>query len=68
MILRNRSNDIERKTREISQAADLLLDTYQKHGKFVVRWDGTNHKKSIRVDGIEVNSIPKECWQKPSWE
>jgi hypothetical protein len=65
---RSQQKDIERKTREISLASDLLMAIYQKHGEFVVRWDGANLRKSIRVDGSEVSSIPKECWQKPSWE
>jgi len=65
---RSQEKDIERKSREINLAAELLLAVFEKHGVFVVRWDGEDHKKSIRIDGTEVDTIPAECWQKPSWE
>jgi hypothetical protein len=65
---RSQGNDIERKIREIYLATDLLLTIHQKHGIFRVRWDGKNKKKSIRVDGVEVATIPKKFWQKPSWK
>lgn len=60
--------DIERKIQEINCASDMLLEVYSKHGEFVVRWNGSEHKKSVRVNDFEVASIPKECWKKPSWE
>ncbi len=65
---RSQYNDIERKTREINLASDLLLSIHANYGTFIVRWDGVNRHKSIRVDGVEVSTIPKEFWQKPSWE
>lgn len=65
---RSQKNDIERKSSEIELAESILLGVFIQHGEFVVRWDGKNKKKSIRINGIEVGEIPKECWQKPSWE
>lgn len=65
---RSQAADIDRKIDEINAASNLLLETYRKHGQFVVRWDGSQQKKSVRVNDIEVSSIPKECWRKPSWE
>ena len=65
---KSQAADIERKIREVELSSDLLLSVYRKHGLFVVRWDRENGKKSIRIDGSEVGSIPKECWQKPSWK
>ena len=64
---RSQAADIDRKTREINCASKLLLEIFRKHGQFVVRWDGSEHKKSIRVNEIEVGTVPKECWRKPSW-
>lgn len=61
--------DIDRKTAEIIAAKDLLLDLFQKHGELHVRWDGKGRKKSVRsADGVEVGTIPKSAWGKPSWE
>ena len=65
---RSQDADIERKIEEINAASNLLLETYKQHGQFKVRWDGLHHKKSIRVNDIEVGSVPKKCWRKPSWE
>ncbi len=59
--------DIDRKKQEINCASELLIEVYNKHGQFVVRWNGAENKKSIRVNDIEVASIPRECWKKPSW-
>lgn len=64
---RSQAKDIDRKIREIQLASDLLVETFTNHGPFVVRWDGENHRKSIRVDGTHVATVPKDCWQKPSW-
>jgi hypothetical protein len=65
---RSQAKDIERKTKEINLAAELLLSIFRENGVFVVRWDGEGRKKSIRVDGTEVGIVPNDCWQKPSWE
>lgn len=65
---RSQESDLGRKEKEILAAIDVLAGVYKKHGKFVVRWDGVNKKKSIRVNGVEVCTIPKSCWGKPSWE
>lgn len=65
---RSQAKDIERKTREIDLASELLISIYTEHGSFVVRWDGEGHKKSIRIDGAEVGIVPHDFWQKPSWE
>ena len=62
---RSQAEDIERKIREIELASDLLVEIYRKHGPFVVRWESC--QKSVRVNGLRVAVIPRECWQKPSW-
>ncbi|MDZ8187431.1 MAG: hypothetical protein RMX96_21610 [Nostoc sp. ChiSLP02] len=63
---RSQQADIERKTEEINAAETTLLSIYEKYGKFCVRWDGKAKKKSIRVKGIEVGTIPKAAWRTPS--
>jgi hypothetical protein len=65
---RSQAKDIERKTKEVNLASDLLLSIYREYGAFIVRWDGVSHKKSVRVNGTEVSIVPKGCWLKPSWE
>ncbi len=64
---RSQKKDIKRKTREIHLASTMLLNIYNTYGLFIVRWNGNAHKKSIRVNEVEVGHIPKEFWQKPSW-
>ncbi len=59
--------DIDRKIEEINAAETTLLSIYEKHGVFLVRWDGKARKKSIRVKDIEVGSIPKAAWRAASW-
>ena len=65
---RSQEEDIGRKKEEIELASSVLLQVFKDHGPFVVRWDGQHRQKSIRVDGTEVATIPKNCWQKASWE
>lgn len=65
---RSQNADIERKKAEISEATDVLLALFQKHGELCVRWDGKARKKSIRANGIEVGVIPKSAWKPPSWQ
>lgn len=60
--------DIDRKIEEINAAETTLLSIYEKYGEFCVRWDGKARKKSIRVKGIEVGSIPKAAWRPASWQ
>jgi hypothetical protein len=66
--------DIDRKIEEINAAETTLLSNYEKHGVFLVRWDGKARKKSIRVKDIdqvkyiEVGSIPKAAWRPASWQ
>jgi hypothetical protein len=61
-------SEIARKILEIEAAIDILLETYNKHGKFKVDWDNKNRKKSIRINGVEVGEVPRSAWKKPSWE
>ncbi len=65
---RSGERDIERKKDEIRAAYNFLLDVYKKHGEWVVRWDGTERRKSVRVEGQEVAILPKDYWGRPSWE
>jgi hypothetical protein len=64
---RSNSREVQRKILEIQGAFRLLLDVYEKHGEWVVRWDGQARQKSIRVNGREVGIIPKDYWGRPSW-
>jgi hypothetical protein len=43
---------------------------YEEHGRFQVRWDGKRRTKVIRVGAakVEVGTIGREHWGKPSWE
>jgi hypothetical protein len=66
-----RSNDREvaRKIGEIRSALTQLLDAYQKHGPFKVRWDGKARRKVVRgAGGEEIAVIAREHWGRPSWE
>ena len=65
---RSGERDIERKKDEIEAAFNFLLDIYKKHGEWVVRWDGTERQKSVRVEGQEVAILPKDYWGRPSWK
>ena len=65
---RSQAADIDRKTREIACALPRLLEIYRTQGLFQVRWDGRNNSKSVRVNGVEVWRIPRECWRQPSWK
>lgn len=65
---RSQAADIDRKKEEIKCALSLLLGIYRSKGEFVVRWDGRQRVKSVRVSGIEVAQIPTRCWRRPSWE
>lgn len=65
---RSQAADIDRKTREIELAIGTLESVFDHHGEFTVRWNRVQKKKSIRVDGVEVATIPRSCWQKPSWK
>ena len=65
---RSGEGDIERKKDEIEAAFNFLLNIYKKHGEWVVRWDGTERQKSVRVEGQEVAILPKDYWGRPSWE
>lgn len=66
---RSQKADIARKKREIQNAEELLLTIFRNHKQpFVVRWDGAARAKSIRVNGVEVNTIPKSMWETPSWQ
>lgn len=65
---RSQEADIERKKEEIKCALSRLVAIHRSKGEFVVRWDGGRRVKSIRVNGIEVDQIPIECWRRPSWE
>jgi len=65
---RSSAEEVERKKEEIEAAFDFLLNIYKKHGEWVVRWDGTNRQKSVRVEDQEVAILPKEYWRRPGWE
>ena len=39
---------VERKRTEIQRSARFLVDHYNRHGKFVVRWSGHDRVKEIR--------------------
>jgi hypothetical protein len=59
---KSQASNIERKKKEIDASREILIGVFERHGEFVVRWDGKNKCKSIRVDGIEVARIPRELW------
>jgi len=65
---RSNEREIARKEDEIHAAFGFLVDIYQKHGEWVVRWDGTKRQKSVRVEDQEVAILPKHYWRRPSWE
>lgn len=65
---RSQEADIERKKEEINAAESMLLSIFEKHGEFCVRWDGEKKQKSIRVNDVEVGTIPKSAWRVPSWQ
>jgi hypothetical protein len=66
---RSQDADIERKRAEINDAESILLEVFNRHGEFCVRWDSKERKKSVRrVDGVEVTVIPKSLWKRPSWQ
>jgi len=64
---RSQAADIERKTAEINCATDYLFRIYRRHGEFKVRWSGSRREKIVYVDDLEVGSVLKACWRKPSW-
>jgi hypothetical protein len=56
---RSQEADIGRKEQEIHASIDVLVGVCNKYGEFVVRWDGTNKKKSIRVkESLNNVAIP----------
>jgi hypothetical protein len=66
---RAQAADIDRKKKEVLNASSLLLKVFHQHKEpFVVRWDSERRTKSIRVNGTEVGTIPREAWERPSWE
>jgi hypothetical protein len=66
---RSQPQDIARKEREIYKAASMLLDIYGQHGEFIVRWDGDRAEKVVKdKNGIERGVIPRNCWERPSWQ
>lgn len=66
---RPQAADIDRKRQEVQNAEAQLRQIYLEcREPFVVRWDGLNRKKSIRVHGSEVAEIQRSAWEKPSWE
>ena len=65
---RSQEADIARKTDEIRAALSILIDVFNTHGQFVVRWNGARRSKIVSVNGVEVATIPINCWRKPSWE
>jgi hypothetical protein len=65
---RSQDADLARKKREIQNIEDLLIWIYEKHGHFIVRWNGEARHKSVRVAEVEVCVIPKIAWEAPSWE
>ena len=64
---RSQESDIDRKKQEILASIDVIVGIYKEQGEFVVRWDGANKKKSIRINNSEVGVIPRSAWRKPSW-
>ena len=67
---RSKEQDVERKKQEILNAKDYLSKIFHTHKDqpFQVRWDGTKRTKVIKINGKEVDTIPKKFWEKPSWE
>ena len=65
---RSQEADVERKKREIANAEAVLLEVFRKHGPFVVRWNRQARQKSIRVNDVQVGTVPKAAWETPSWE
>ncbi len=67
---RSIESEIPRKLREIDRSADFLLNTYSKHGKFVVRWNGRDKEiRKFRDDSLDpgrqaqpLDLIPRRFW------
>jgi hypothetical protein len=67
---RSIESEILRKLREIERSADFLLNTYAKHGKFVVRWNGRDKEVRKYRDGHPdpgrqaqpLDVIPRTYW------
>lgn len=64
---RAQAGDIDRKRAEVRCALEFLLSLYRKHGELKVRWNGARGEKIIYASGIEVGTVPRACWQRPSW-
>lgn len=67
---RSKEQDVDRKKREILNAKDYLIKVFheRKDQPFSVRWDGIKRTKVIKINDKEVATIPKEFWEKPSWQ
>lgn len=65
---RSQSQDLDRKREEIRASHKVLLRVFSQHGPFMVRWDGIHRRKSVRIAGVEVETIPRAFWRTPSWE
>ena len=64
---RAQAADIDRRRAEVQCARELLLSLYRKHGELKVRWNRERREKIITASGIEVGTVPRACWQRPSW-
>lgn len=63
---RSIEREIERKCGEIRLAAEVLIDVFQRRSAFQVRWNGDTRTKDIRVNGVTVGAVPRDCWLPPS--
>lgn len=64
---RSQHADIGRKAAEVNAAADYLLELFDQHGPFVVRWDGGTREKVVRDQHRNrIGQIPREHWRQPS--
>lgn len=65
---RSQDADVIRKKQEITNAESFLRDLFATYGALQVRWNNARGEKVVyNASGVEVGTIPKSCWETPSW-
>lgn len=57
------AGQVDRKIQEVERSKHFLVEIFQKHGYFTVRWDDRTQAKSVRIEGTEVARIPDKFWR-----
>lgn len=68
---RSIEHTIDRKLIEVERSAGFLINSYEKYGKFVVRWNGTDKEIRSFQEGLadpgrgaqRLGVIPKQYWE-----